>query len=153
MNHQARSFIRRPRFYCVRSAYHVVLLAFRFLYHLLSFNKDLLETFRQADILLFHCIFKERSDVLRIETGDAAAYRSDEESLMRMLPGLFCEFVCVRAYRLHASLHLGYGMALSLRPVAVARHCAKAMADGARSSAVHSCEVAADYEYLAGGES
>ncbi len=92
-------------------------------------------------------ILKQRGDVVGRESGDAAAYRSDEERLLGMFLGIADELIDVGPDGLHATLHGRDGITLTLRTVAVAHHCAEVKASHAcGTTSVHTGEVAAKDE-------
>ena len=105
------------------------------------------------DVLHADGILKQRGDLVGRESGDAAAYRGDEERLLGMRLGIVDELIGVRPDRLYAALHGRDGIALTLRAVAIAHHRAEVKASRACGPApVHAGEIAAKDKDLVGLE-
>ena len=80
---------------------------------------------REGDIRKIQGLLEQRSHILVFETGDAAADSGEEETVHRMLPGVFDEIVNVRFDVGERTVHRGNCVALTLRSHSVAPFCAK----------------------------
>ena len=90
---------------------------------------------------------KQRGDFFIREACDAAADASDEERQFRVLLGECDELVHIRTDGVHAALHRGDGIALTLQANALTHDGSKlAVGDVGRTAAVHSLQIAAEDE-------
>ena len=105
------------------------------------------------DILHADGFLEERGDVVGCKSRDATAYRGDEERLFGMRLGIADELIHIGLDSLHAALHGGNGIALTLRTVTVSEDCTEVQSCHACGTAsVHTGEVAAEDENLVGLE-
>lgn len=105
------------------------------------------------DILHINSLLKQWGDVVGSESGDATAYRGDEERLFGMRLGIADKLIHIGLDGLHATLHGGDGIALPLRTVTVADDSTEVESCHACGTAsVHPGEVAAEDENLVGLE-
>lgn len=111
------------------------------------------EALRQVDILHADGILKQWGDLVGRESGDAAAYRGDEERQLGMSLGIVDKLIDVGTDRLHAALHGRDSIALTLRAVAIAHDCTEVEACRACGPApVHAGEIAAKDKDFVGTE-
>ena len=95
------------------------------------------------------CCLEQRGDFFIREACDAAADASDEERQFRVLLGECDELVHIRTDGVHAALHRGDGIALTLQANALTHDGSKlAVGDVGRTAAVHSLQIAAEDENL-----
>lgn len=105
------------------------------------------------DILHADGILEQRSNVVGRKSGNTAAYRRNEESLLGMRLGVADELVHVGSDGLHATLHGGDGIALTLRTVAIAEDSTEVkLCHTSGTASMHTSEVAAKDKYLVGLE-
>ena len=105
------------------------------------------------DILHADGFLKQWGDVVGRKSGYATAYRGDEKRLFWMRLGIADKLIHIGLDGLHAALHGGNGIALSLRTVTVAEDCTEVQSCHACGTAsVHTGEVAAEDENLVGLE-
>ena len=107
----------------------------------------------QGDILLCFCRFEQRGDLFGCKSGDSAADLRNEEVQLGIQSGEFDEFIDIGFDGFDASLHGGYGIALSLESDALSpdgSELCESQACG--TSGVHSGEVAAENEDFVGLE-
>ena len=108
------------------------------------------ERLRQYHVVQ-HVGLGEQRGYLRVpEACYAAAYAGDVEGQLLVLPCKLRELVHVGLHGLHAALHGGDGVTLSLQPDALAHDGAEACGGHPGGSAhVYSFQIAAKYEHFA----
>ena len=96
------------------------------------------------DVFHLDGIGKQRRDFFNSEASDAAAYFGDQEGHFGVLLGEGNELVHVGSDGVHAALHGGYGIALSLKANALSHDGAKPLIGQTRCAAtMGSSQIAA----------
>ena len=109
------------------------------------------EALRQVDVRYSHRVLEERGNLLRPESGDAAAYFRDEERQFGMLAGEADEVVHIGFDGVGASVHGRDAVGLSLQACALSPYGSPLLpGQQGGASAVGTFQVAAENEYLTG---
>ena len=118
---------------------------------LLTSNETNSPTRGQHNILNAVRLFEKRSNLLVRKSCDATTDARHKERQFRMLLGEGNELVHIRTDGINPTLHRRDAVALPLQSYALSHDGAKlAVGDISRPTAVHSLQVAAEYEYLVG---
>ena len=108
-----------------------------------------LPTWWQHDVLHVVSLLEQWGDFLVGESGDATADASHKEGVSRVLFCELYEFIHIRTDGLYTALHRGNSIALALQTNALSHDGAElAQCHISCTSAVHTTEVAAEYENL-----
>ena len=103
----------------------------------------------QTDVLNVLGCRKQRSDFLILESGDSTSDTRDIEEYIRMLPGIFDEFVDVRLDCFNSALHSRNGITLAAMSDTAAHDSAKLLeSDICGSTAVNPFQIAPKDENL-----
>ena len=113
------------------------------------FEQNVPEIAWQPDVFHIDSVLEEGRNLGRLEAGDATTDACDKECELLMSLGEGYKFVDVWLYRFHSALHSGYAVTPALQSHALSHYCPEVPDSRTRSAAaVHSSQIAAEYEYL-----
>lgn len=115
----------------------------------LFFEQNVPEIARQPDVFHVDSVLEQRRNIGRLEASDATTDACDKECELFMSLGEGYKLVDIGLYRVHSTLHSGYAVTPALQSHALSHYCPEVPDSRTRSAtAVHSSQIAAEYEYL-----